>query len=97
MEGSYDFENADLGTLKGIGGTLSSTGTYKGALREMTVDGVTDTPNFKLKDFGTEMPLHTKFHARVDGTNGDTYLEPVEATLGQSHLLLRARWWGSRQ
>ncbi len=27
------------------------------------------------------MPLHTVFHAIVDGTNGDTYLKPVKATL----------------
>ena len=30
------------------------------------------------------MPLHTKFHAIVDGTNGDTLLQPVEARLGES-------------
>jgi hypothetical protein len=30
------------------------------------------------------MPLHTKFHAIVDGTSGDTSLEPVEARLGGS-------------
>jgi hypothetical protein len=30
------------------------------------------------------MPLHTKFHAVVDGTKGDTYLQPVEARLGES-------------
>ena len=96
VEGSYTFENADLGTFKGIGGTLNSTGTYKGALREMTVDGETDTPNFKLADFGTPMPLHTKFHARVDGMNGDTYLEPVEATLGQSHFTTAGKVVGEK-
>jgi hypothetical protein len=32
------------------------------------------------------MPLHTQFHAIVDGTNGDTWLQPVDATLGQSHF-----------
>ena len=47
------------------------------------VDGETETPDFRLTHFGTALPLHTKFHARVDGTNGDTWLEPVEATLGQ--------------
>jgi hypothetical protein len=30
------------------------------------------------------MPLHTKFHAVVDGTSGDTYLQPVQARLGGS-------------
>jgi hypothetical protein len=28
--------------------------------------------------------LHTKFHAIVDGTSGDTYLQPVDARLGAS-------------
>ena len=32
------------------------------------------------------MPLHTKFHAIVDGTSGDTYLQPVEAKLGGSEF-----------
>jgi hypothetical protein len=27
------------------------------------------------------VPLHTEFHAVVDGTSGDTYLDPVKATL----------------
>ena len=30
------------------------------------------------------MPLHTRFHAVVDGITGDTYLEPVDATLRNS-------------
>jgi len=30
------------------------------------------------------MPLHTTFHAIVDGISGDTYLEPVRAKLGGS-------------
>jgi hypothetical protein len=32
------------------------------------------------------MPLETTFQATVDGTNGDTWLHPVRATLGQSHF-----------
>ena len=50
------------------------------------MDGETDTPDFRLTHFGTPLPLHTQFHARVDGTNGDTWLEPVDATLGHSHF-----------
>ena len=72
--------------LKGIAGTLQSTGSYEGVLRDLVVDGQTDTPDFRLTSFGTAMPLHTEFHAHVDGTNGDTKLEPVNATLGQSHF-----------
>ena len=89
--GDYRFENADLGGFKGIAGNLSSTGHYAGTLRDITVDGETDTPDFRLTHFGTPLALHTNFHARVDGTNGDTWLEPVEATLGDSHFWARGR------
>jgi len=86
VAGNYRFENADLGVFKGIAGILQSTGKYDGVLRDLVVDGETDTPDFRLTSFGTPVPLHTQFHAHVDGTNGDTYLQPVNATLGQSHF-----------
>ncbi len=84
VEGDYRFEHADLSTFKGIAGMMSSTGRYQGAIRDMTVDGETNTPAFSLTHFGTSVPLRTSFHARVDGTNGDTWLEPVRATLGST-------------
>jgi len=84
--GQYRFEHADLGTIRGIGGTLASAGSYQGTLRDLTVDGATETPEFRLTHFGTALPLHTRFHAKVDATNGDTWLQPVEATLGRSHF-----------
>jgi len=86
LNGSYRFEHADLGVFKGIAGILQSTGRYEGVLRDLVVDGQTDTPDFRLTSFGAAVPLHTAFHAHVDGTNGDTWLEPVHATLGQSHF-----------
>lgn len=86
VSGQYRFENANLGDFKGISGTLNSTGKYDGTLRNLIVDGVTDTPDFQLSHFGSPMPLHTEFHAKVDATNGDTWLDPVNATLGQSQF-----------
>ena len=77
--GTYSFTNADLGTLKGIAGILSSTGQYGGTLGRIEVDGHTDTPDFRVAISGHPVPLHTDFHAIVDGTDGDTYLEPVKA------------------
>jgi hypothetical protein len=77
LNGTYTFSNANLGTLKGIGGILSSTGHYQGTLDNIAVDGSTDTPDFRVGISGHKVPLHTDFHAVVDGTNGDTYLKPV--------------------
>ncbi|MFZ0201055.1 MAG: hypothetical protein WB523_15990 [Candidatus Sulfotelmatobacter sp.] len=81
VQGDYSFSNADLSSIKGIGGILSSTGQYSGALDDIVVDGKTDTPDFRIATSGHPVPLHTEFHAIVDGTNGDTYLKPVNATL----------------
>jgi len=86
LAGNYRFEHADLATFKGIAGILDSTGHFEGTLRDLTVDGETRTPDFRLTHYGNALPLTTRFHARVDGTNGDTWLEPVDATLGHSHF-----------
>jgi hypothetical protein len=87
VQGTYSFTHADLSTIKGIGGILSSTGVYQGTLNNIVVDGVTDTPDFRLTTANYPMPLHTKFHAIVDGTNGDTHLLPVDAILAHSHIV----------
>jgi AsmA-like C-terminal region len=81
VSGTYSFKNADLGTIKGIGGTLSSTGNYAGVLEKIVVDGATETPDFRIAVSGRPVPLHTDFHAIVDGTTGDTYLQPVKGRI----------------
>ena len=89
LGGTYSFHDADLGTIKGIGGILSSEGGYHGTLDKIVVDGKTDTPDFQVKISGHKVPLHTEFHAIVDGTNGDTYLQPVKAQFLHSFLTAR--------
>lgn len=79
VEGNYSFTHADLATLKGIAGILSSTGKYGGTLGRIEVDGKTDTPDFRVTISQHPVALHTDFHAIVDGTDGDTYLLPVKA------------------
>jgi AsmA-like C-terminal region len=87
VSGEYSFTHADLGPLPGIAGILSSTGKYTGVLSELQVDGQTDTPDFSLDRVGRPVPLHTDFSATVDGTNGDTYLHAVKATLVHSLII----------
>src|ERR1700680_3281415 len=89
--GNYSFTQADLGTLRGIGGILSSTGKYEGTLGRIEVEGQTDTPDFQITVSGHRVPLHTDFHAIVDGTDGDTYLDPVKATVLHSSFTARGK------
>ncbi len=84
LSGDYDFLDADLGVFKGIAGTLTSKGKFKGKLSEFEVEGETRTPNFRLKACGNPVPLTTQFRALVDGTNGNTLLQPLDAILGSS-------------
>lgn len=93
IEGDYTFNNADLSTIKGIAGILSSTGHYSGTLRAITADGETKTPDFRLERVSSDAGemLTTRFHALIDGTNGDTWLEPVDAMLGNTHIVAKGK------
>jgi hypothetical protein len=79
VSGQYTFQNADLSVFRGISGLLSSEGRYRGALDHIAVQGSTDTPNFAVEIGGAPVHLRTEFDAVVDGTDGDTYLQPVKA------------------
>ena len=83
IEGSFLFD-ADLGTIKGIGGTMHAEGTFNGPLEYIRTTGKTDTAGFHLSSGGAKFPLFVYYEAIVDGTNGDTTLETVEGRLGES-------------
>jgi hypothetical protein len=89
LTGKYVFENADLGVFKGIAGRLDSTGEFGGTLDHIVADGETRTPDFRLNISGNPVPLRTKYHAIIDGGNGNTLLQPVEATLGRTRFVVR--------
>jgi hypothetical protein len=86
LDGNYEFTEADLSSIHGIEGILSSTGTFGGTLGEIAVDGVADVPRFRLDVSDHALPLHTEFKAVVDGTTGDTRLDEVKARVGRSDV-----------
>ena len=91
VSGSYTFRDADLSVFRGIAGLLSSQGKYQGVLRRVEVQGETDTPDFAVAVSGNPVYLKTHFNAVVDGTNGDTLLQQVEAHFLHSSMLYRGR------
>jgi hypothetical protein len=84
IDGDYRFDNADLGVFSGIAGILHSSGRFKGSLSAVSVRGEATVPDFRLKRAGNPVPLRTTFEVLVDGTNGDTILQPVNGTLGST-------------
>jgi hypothetical protein len=86
VSGSYTYDNADLGHFKGIAGILSSKGRYDGVIEKIVVKGNTDTPNFSVDSGDHPLDLTTVFDAIVDGANGDTTLDPVDARFRNTTL-----------
>ena len=91
LGGKYSFQKADLGTIKGIGGILNSTGIFDGELGRIGVKGTTQTPDFHLDISKQPVALDTTFEAVVDGTNGDTFLTGVTAKFLQTTVFREGR------
>ena len=96
LSGRYTFDDADLDTIKGIGGILDSTGDFSGQLNRIEVKGETSTPDFHIDISGQPLPLNTKFEAVVDGTDGDTYLTNVSAMLHETSITAKGAVTGTR-
>jgi hypothetical protein len=89
VEGMFVFNDADLSVFKGISGMLSAHGVYSGTLETIDVEGETETPDFAVNLAGHKVPLRTKYHAIVDGTNGNTTLERIDATFLETSLVAK--------
>jgi hypothetical protein len=76
---NFGFANANLGQFRGLSGTLSSTGHYGGVLERLDVEGEARVPDFGISLSGKPVALVTHYVAVVDGRNGNTILNTVEA------------------
>ena len=86
LDGAFNFAKADLSVFKGILGTLASYGYFGGTLDQLEANGATDTPDFTIAVGGHPFPLHVKYQALIDGTNGDTRLNNIDAWFLDSYL-----------
>jgi hypothetical protein len=89
VQGNYSFEKANLGVFGGLSGTLFSSGSFRGTLREIGVRGTADVPDFKVQDASHQRELRVAYRAAVNGTNGDTKLEEVTARFDETTAYFR--------
>ncbi len=89
IDGRFTFDRADLSVFKGITGILSARGSFGGSLDEIDIRGQTETPEFTVTEAGHPIPLHTVYHAIVDGTNGNTRLERVDARFRDTEVIAK--------
>jgi hypothetical protein len=87
LDGQFIFDRADLSVFKGISGILSARGSYGGTLARIDINGQTETPDFTVATGNHPMALSTTYHAIVDGTNGNTMLERIEASFLHTQLI----------
>jgi AsmA-like C-terminal region len=80
VSGTYSFHQADLSAFQGVAGILASEGKFSGPLGRIDVQGTTDVPNFQVVRTSHIGNLRTRFHALVDGLNGDVALTNVDAS-----------------
>jgi hypothetical protein len=87
VSGKYVLTRADLGVFKALGGIVSSRGEFSGNLERLNLSGMTDTPNFEVKESGHQFHLSTQFRGLLDMKNGDLVLPSLEARLGNTNLI----------
>jgi len=96
LDGRFTFQHADLAVFKGISGTLSARGQFGGKLDRIDVHGESDTPEFRVvKTGGKPVPLHTTYHTIVDGTNGNTILDEIDASFLNTKLVAKGTVLGN--
>jgi hypothetical protein len=89
LDGTFSFEKADLSVFKGISGILSAHGTFAGRLARIDIHGDTSTPQFTVAVGGHPVPLNAKYHSLVDGTNGNTILERIDASFLNTSIVAK--------
>ncbi len=87
ISGKYVLNRADLGVFKALGGIVSSRGEFSGNLEKLNISGMTDSPNFEVKESGHQFHLSTQFRGLLDMKNGDLLLPSLEARLGNTNLI----------
>jgi hypothetical protein len=89
LEGKFTFARADLSVFKGISGVLTAHGDFGGSLDRIDVHGETDVPDFTVTIGAHAVPLHAEYHSIVDGTNGNTILDRINASFLKTSLTAR--------
>ena len=87
ISGKYVLTRADLGVFKALGGIIFSRGEFSGNLEKLNISGMTDSPNFEVKESGHQFHLSTQFRGLLDMKNGDLLLPSLEARLGNTSLI----------
>ncbi len=88
LNGSFAFEQRNVGSVHGLRGVLSMTANYSGTLSLLAVEGTTVDPAFGLDVSAHTVDLRTQFKLRIDAAHGVVHMDSVDARFLQTHFLL---------
>ena len=86
LSGTFRFLNADLSTFRGIAGTLTASGQFKGTLARAEVTGKAGIPDFELTSAHHPIVLRSEYRVLVNGIRGDVTVESVHTHLLNTDL-----------
>ena len=86
LDGSFTIDQADLSALGGIAGDFTGKVRFRGPLRQIACDGSVDVPRFRVLGHDHSAHLFATFQSTVNGLNGDTTLDRVQAKLNNTLL-----------
>jgi hypothetical protein len=94
LSDDFTFSPVNLGDIKGISGTLSSTGRFRGTLAAIEAEAKSDTPDFAV---GKGKPTDVKgsIQCTIDGLNGGVVLHQVEVEMGATRVQVQGAILGS--
>ncbi len=84
--GSYTVQDMNLAAFKELSGTVQAQGSLDGKLGELITKGTVNVAKFHVVDTGHTRDITATYQARVDGRNGDTTLDDVQADFDHSSL-----------
>jgi hypothetical protein len=88
VDGNYDLSALDLSVVRGLSGTLSARGRVAGGLKQLEIDGTSETPNLALSTSARPQAYDTKYHAVLDGLTGNLRIDA--ATMRLNHTTMHA-------
>lgn len=94
LSGDFTFAPVNLHDLGKIGGTLSSTGHFHGALAAIEADATSNTPDFAVGS-GKPTPFTASVHCTINGLNGDVLIGAVDAKTGVTAIQVQGGIVGS--
>ena len=87
LNGSFHATGVDLGALKDVSGTLSSSGGFRGTLRALAIAAKAEVPDFHVTGSGHTRGVSAEFKGSLDATNGDVRVESVAGAFDHTAVL----------